>query len=181
MFGHDVAPDGDTALIGAVHDDYNGMFSGSAYVFTRTGGVWSEQAKLLPADGAVGDSFGNSVALDGDTVVIGALYDNANGPQSGSAYVFTRTDGVWSEQAKLLPADGAEGDNFGGDVALDGDTAVIGAHGDDDNGDYSGAAYVFRLGPDPDVPATTYRGMAVAALLLLIASTAFLLRRRATH
>jgi len=84
------------------------------------------------------------------------------------------------QEAKLLPTDGAAGDTFGFAVAVDGDAAVIDATRDDDNGENSGSAYVFRL-YDDDVPATTYRGMAVMTLLLLIASTALLLRRRAAH
>jgi len=143
-FGVAVAVDGDTAVIGAYMDDDNGSESGSAYVFTRAAGVWTEQAKLLASDGAADDYFGDAVALDGDTAVIGASWDDDNGDRSGSAYVFTRTAGVWTEQAKLLPSDGAIYDFFGRSVALDGGKAVIGAHGaHNDNGDESGAAYVF--------------------------------------
>ena len=134
VFGLPVALDGDTVVIGAYGDDDNGSNSGSAYVFTRTGGVWTEHAKLRASDGAMLDVFGASVALDGDTAVIGAREDDDNGLQSGSAYVFTRSGGVWTEQAKLLAADGAAGDIFGEDVALNGDTAVISATQDDDNG-----------------------------------------------
>jgi hypothetical protein len=104
--------------------------------------VWTEQAKLLASDGAAGDRFGRSVAVYGETAVIGAWKDDTS---SGSAYVFTRTGGVWTEQAKLLASDGAASDYFGFNVALEGRTAVIGAFGDDDNGEDSGSAYVFRL------------------------------------
>ena len=144
-FGGSVAVDGDTAVIGAFLDDDNGSWSGSAYVFTRDStGAWTEQAKLLPSDGAADDLFGRSVAVDGDTVVIGAPRDDDNGWNSGSVYVFTRdSTGGWSEQAKLLPGDGAASDRFGWSVAVDGDTAVIGDHDDDDNGLNSGSAYVF--------------------------------------
>jgi hypothetical protein len=142
-FGMFVSLSGDTALIGAYYDDDNGVDSGSAYVFTRTGTTWTQQAKLLASDGAVADQFGCSVSLDGDTALIGANCDNDNGAYSGSAYVFTRTGTTWTQQAKLLPSDGAAYDVFGYCVSLDGDTAVIGAYGDDDNGDLSGSAYVF--------------------------------------
>ncbi len=144
-FGWSVAVDGYTAVIGAYKDEDNGWYSGSAYAFTRdsTGG-WSEQAKLLPSDGAADDRFGYSVAVDGDTAVIGADGDNDNGQSSGSAYVFTRdSTGAWSEQAKLFASDGAVSDQFGWSVAVDGYTAVIGAFGDDDNGPTSGSAYAF--------------------------------------
>ena len=146
-FGVSVSLYGDTALIGATRDDDNGNESGSAYVFTDTGTNWIQQAKLLASDGATGDYFGDSVALDGDTALIGAIYDDDYGDASGSAYVFTHNGTTWTQQAKLLASDGATGDLFGGAVSLSGDTALIGAWGNDENGDNSGSAYVFtRIG-----------------------------------
>jgi hypothetical protein len=108
-FGFRVALQGDTAVIGARDHIRNNLQTGSAYVFTRAEGVWIEEAKLLPSDGAAGDVFGFSVALGGDMAVIGATGDDDNGSGSGSAYVFTRAEGVWIEEAKLLPSDGAAG------------------------------------------------------------------------
>jgi hypothetical protein len=143
QFGNSVAVDGDTALIGAYHDDDNGADAGSAYIFTRSGNTWSQQAKLIAGDGAGGDFFGWSVALVGNTAVIGARLDDDNGFNSGSAYVFTRNGNTWSQQAKLIAGDGAGRDQFGWSVAVDGDTAVIGARQDDDNGSNSGSTYVF--------------------------------------
>jgi hypothetical protein len=138
---------GNTALIGAEFDDDNGVDSGSAYVFTRSGTTWAQEAKLLPSDGAAYDQFSmNAVTLEGDTAVIGAWYDDDNGANSGSAYIFTRTGTTWTQQQKLLASDGAAGDQFGVAVALDGDTAFIGAWWDDDNGANSGSAYVFTKG-----------------------------------
>ena len=142
-FGLWVAFNGDTALIGAWNDDDNGVDSGSAYVFIRTGTTWTQQAKLLASDGQAGDSFGSSVSLSGDTALIGARWDDDNGNKAGSAYVFTRTGTTWTQQAKLLAADGAAEDRFGGSVPLDGDTAIISAWFDNDNGNGSGSAYVF--------------------------------------
>jgi FG-GAP repeat len=141
-FGNLVAMDGDYALIPANHDDQNGVNAGSAYVYVRTGNNWTQQAKLLPNDGAAGDLFG-SPAIDGDTILIGAGLDDDNGENSGSAYIFTRTGSTWTQQAKLLAPDGAAGDYFGSLVSLSGDTALIGAPFDDDNGVDSGSAYVF--------------------------------------
>ena len=106
---------------------------------------WTEQAKLTASDGASGDYFGHAVAVDGDTALIGARADDDNGEGSGSAYVFTRNAGGWTEQAKVTASDGAANDRFGWSVAVDGDTALIGAHLDDDNGESSGSAYVFSL------------------------------------
>jgi len=133
-FGYSVALDGDTAMIGAPTDYSGSPVSGSVFVFARSAGEWSEQAELLPDDGAAGDRFGHSVALDGDSAIVGAIQDDDNGENSGSAYVLIRAAGVWTEQAKLLASDGADLDRFGASVALDGDTAVVGATTNDDNG-----------------------------------------------
>jgi FG-GAP repeat len=142
-FGLSVSIDDDTAVIGAVGDDDNGIGSGSAYVFTRSGSVWTEQAKLLPGDGALGDQFGWSVSINGNSAVIGAYGNQDNGRLTGSAYVFTRSGDAWAEQAKLLPVDGSSDTRFGWSVSISGDTAVIGSIDDDDNGNSSGSAYVF--------------------------------------
>ena len=140
LFGWSVSLDNDTALIGAYWDDDNGDKSGSAYVFTRNGTKWTQQAKLLASDGTIMDYFGYSVSLSGDTACISAPIDDDNGDASGSAYIFTRTGSNWTQQAKLIAADGATGDNFGFRVFLAGNTALIGAQADDD---VRGSAYVF--------------------------------------
>ena len=88
FFGVSVSVSGDTAVIGARLDDDAGPGSGSAYVFSRSGTTWSQQAKLTAADGAAGDVFGWSIALSGDTVVIAATRNDDRGNESGSAYVF---------------------------------------------------------------------------------------------
>jgi len=143
-FGRSVALSGDMALIGSIYGDgNNGLGTGSAYIFTRDGGGnWSQQAKLIALDGAVDDFFGWSVALAGNTAIIGSRYDDDNGNGSGSAYVFTDGgSGNWTQQAKLLPTDGASGDNFGISVALSGETALVGSHSDDSS---RGSVYVFN-------------------------------------
>ena len=145
-FGISVAVNGDTAVIGAYLDDDLGGQSGSAYVFARSGATWTQQAKLNANDGAVGDRFGYSVSVDGDTVVISAHRDDDRGTDSGSAYVFTRSGGTWTQQAKLNASDGAAEDDFGYSVSVDGDAVVIGAPNDDDKGINSGSAYVYSLG-----------------------------------
>jgi hypothetical protein len=171
-FGVSVAVDGDTAVIGADRDSAQ---AGAAYVFTRIGGVWTEQQKLTPGNGIGGDWFGHSVAVEGDTAVIGSLFGE-------SAYVFTRIGGIWTEQQELIPSQvtslfgqsvaissdtivvGSRGNSvfvftrsggvwteqqklsaaqlFGFSVAVDGDTALIGAVFDDGDGT-GGSAYVF--------------------------------------
>ena len=144
QFGNPVAVDGDTAVIGVSADDDNGGDSGSAYVFTRDAGVWTEQQKLAASDGAAGDLFGVSVAVDGDTAVIGAFFDDDNGINSGSAYVFTRSGTAWTQQAKLTASDGAAGDRFGDSIGISENTMVVGTPFDDDIGNDSGSAYIFQ-------------------------------------
>jgi len=145
-FGSSVALSGDTAAVGAYHDAVgSNVHQGSVYVFTRDDGVWSLQQKLTAADGGIFDGFGNAVALSGDTLVVGArdATVGANYGQ-GSAYVFTRSNGVWTQQQKLNAPDGSQEDNFGISVALSGDTAAVGAHRDDVGSNVDeGSAYFF--------------------------------------
>ncbi len=143
QFGISVAVAGDTALVGAFGNDVLANSAGSAYVFVRSGTSWTQQAELLAADGQEGDQFGVSVAVAGDTALVGANLDDDNGTDSGSAYVFVRSGTSWTQQAKILAADGQEGDGFGISVGLSGDTAVLGASTDGDLGGASGSAYVF--------------------------------------
>ena len=138
LFGHSVAVDGDTAVVGAYEDESE---KGAAYVLAKdSSGAWNQVAKLTASDGEAGDIFGWSVAVDGDTVVVGARYDD-------SAYVFTKPGTGWAtatETAKLTASDGVVGDWFGQSVAVDGDTVVVGASEDDG----SGSAYVFTKAAD---------------------------------
>jgi hypothetical protein len=131
-FGGAVALDGDTALIGASGRAVGGQpVVGAAYVFVRSGTSWSQQIELTAPSPAAQDGFGGAVALNGDTALIGAwgtgdpLEDT-----SGTAYVFVRSGAIWSQQATLKDPDDTAGDEFGYSVALDGDTALIGADGD---------------------------------------------------
>ena len=143
-FGTSVSLDGDTALVGAKRDNAKGVFSGSAYVFVRSGTTWTQQTKLIADDGGAGDKFGFSVSIDGDTALVGALFGHGNVPSSGSAYVFFRNGTTWTQQAKLSDPDGAALDLFGQSVSVSGDTALIGAPSDDDNGNMnSGSSYVY--------------------------------------
>ena len=144
-FGEAVAVWGTVAVVGAPR---SGIYAGAAYVYRRAGSTWIFDAKLVPDDLEAYDYFGRSVAVCGDWVVVGAYYDDDNGQQSGSAYVFQYTSGAWVQHPKLLPDDGAAGDRFGASVAIYADTVVVGAPEDDDQGDDSGSAYVFRLDDD---------------------------------
>ncbi len=142
-FGYAVALSGNTAIVGAPYDENS---RGSAYIFVRNGTAWTQQARLLANDGVLNDYFGWSVALDGETAIVGSLYGpgSANADQ-GAAYVFVRNGTAWTQQQRLSASDGQLGAHFGTAVAIDGDTALIGAP------DYqrpplsltTGAAYVF--------------------------------------
>ena len=146
-FGISVAAsdNGSVVLVGAFRDG-----SGSAYVFTRSDGTWTQETKLTPADGDDGDAFGVDVALSGDgtTALIGAPWDedpngslDSNRTGAGSAYIFSASDRSWSQESKLAAEDGAPNDNFGTSVALSGDGTVglIGAPATNNKG----AAYLF--------------------------------------
>jgi|GEM_PF-574380 len=143
-FGYAVAIDEGYAIVGAYGDDDGGSSSGAAYMFKRDGNSWIEQIKLRAWDAASGDIFGFSVAISGDYAIIGARDNDDNGGNSGSAYIFHRSGDTWVAQIKLLPSDGYSSDYFGNSVAIDGDYAIVGAYGDDDNGGNSGSAYIFQ-------------------------------------
>ena len=147
IFGVRVALEHNTALISARRDDdeIKGVDSGSAYIFTREGTKWRQHTKLTAPDGAKDDRFGRSVALSGDKVLIGAMFQDEQGENSGSAYLFHQTDNEWNFKQQLMPKDGSKGDTFGWYVALLGDTALISANRDNDKGENSGSAYIFDL------------------------------------
>ncbi len=144
-FGDAIAIDGDTALVGARQDDGPaGSNQGSVYVFTRSGSVWTEQAKLIPSDAAASDGFGFAVALQGNTAVVGAAAGDGAVANTGSAYVFTGSGSTWTEQAEFAASDGASGDQFGLRLSLSADTVIVGAFGDDGAaGSNQGSAYIF--------------------------------------
>jgi hypothetical protein len=143
-FGRSVGIDGDTAVVGALGEDGADAPAGAAYVYVRSGSAWAEQQKLVPGDGAADDGFGSAAALNGDTAVVAAPFDDDKGTNSGSAYVFVRVGSTWTLQQKLVASDGAAGDEFGRmSIALFGDTVLVGAYGDGDMGAYSGSVYVF--------------------------------------
>ena len=112
--------------------------------------TWTETAKLTASDGAAGDLFGISVSLSADRALVGAFRDDDNGSDSGSAYVFELMGSSWTETAKLTASDRAANDRFGVSVSLFGDRALVGALAGDDNGNNSGAAYIFVANQPPE-------------------------------
>jgi hypothetical protein len=171
FFGLSVALSGDTLAVGAYQEDSNATGvngsqtdnsapgAGAVYVFTRTAGVWTQEAYIKDSHTGHNDNFGWSVALAGDILAVGAPWeasnvtgvnsnepDNNSAPGAGAVYVFTRTAGVWTQQAYLKASNPNAGDNFGISVSLAGDTLAVGAYGanaDDNSVPSSGAVYVF--------------------------------------
>jgi hypothetical protein len=145
-FGYSVAVSGDTAVVGADGDDSS---KGSAYVYRWDGLAWVQRAKLTASDGMANDSFGHSVAIWGDTIVVGAyLNDVGTNSNQGSAYVFVKPPGGWvttsAFTAKLTASDGMASDWFGCSVAIWSDTIVVGAYWDDIGAHTNqGSAYVY--------------------------------------
>ena len=187
-FGSSVAISGDTIVVGAAAEDSNQTTitngptasannsanrAGAAYVFVRSGETWTAQAYLKAPNAGSEDQFGRSVAISGDTVVVGAPFEDSNqtsitnGPTAsadnsaslaGAAYVFVRSGETWSAQAYLKASNGEAGDVFGENLAISGDTIVVGAAAEDSNqtsvtngpsasannsASAAGAAYVF--------------------------------------
>ncbi len=134
-------------VAGAYNDDDNGFDAGAAYVFRSddTNALWQQEAKLLADDGQPEDQLGFSVAISGDAAIVGAPWDDDNGDRSGSAYVFRHDEETssWQQEQKLLPDFADMEDQFGISVALHGQTAIVGAWLDDDNGTIAGAVYRF--------------------------------------
>ena len=143
QFGSSIAVSGDTAVVGAHLDDSPAAAAGSAYVFVRANGVWTQQQKLIASDALASDHFGSSVAVVGDTAVVGAPNDDSPADAAGSAYVFVRANGVWTQQQQLIASDALASDGFGSSVGVSGDTAVVGASADDSPLLDAGSAYVF--------------------------------------
>lgn len=142
LFGSSVTISGDTIAVGAVNETNE---AGAVYIFTRSGNTWTEQLKLTAFDRQALDEFGTSVALEGDVLAVGSIGDDDNGSNSGSVYVYRRAGTTWPLLDKIVPVDGAESDNFGTSVDIDGVRIVVGAPGDDDMGPTSGSATVFRF------------------------------------
>jgi Ca2+-binding RTX toxin-like protein len=135
--GNSVAVDGNTLVVGAPGDAAG---AGAAYVFTRSASTWTQVAKLTASDAAVGVGFGSSVAIDGDTIVVGAPLSSVGTTlASGAAYVFTGGGASWTQTSKLIASDRDVGDHLGVAVALDADAIVVGAS-------FEGTDLVFQRG-----------------------------------
>jgi len=142
-FGGAADVSGDLAVIGATGDDQAGPDAGAAYAFSRDGGPWAEEAKLLPQT-SVSALFGSALDLEANLLVVGAFQDNPSGNGSGSAWVFGRGGaGVWQLGARLVASDARSQSGFGSDVAIDGMDIAVGAFRARAESGRSGATYVF--------------------------------------
>lgn len=147
FFGTAVAIENGRVLIGARGADVMGQTdAGAAYVFERSGSVWSQQQKLIASDGKSADQFAVSLALSGNAALIGAHEVGTTAlPAAGAAYVFEYTGSLWSQTVKLTPASGKSREHFGISLALSGDTALIGTYPTDTSGiPIAGGAYIFQ-------------------------------------
>jgi hypothetical protein len=148
-FGFAVSIDGDAAVVGAPYKSTTAWASGVAYAFSRNqGGAdnWGQVRKLVPSDFTAAATFGFSVAVSGDTIVVGAVNDNGTGSYRGAAYVFCRDlggAGNWGEAKKLTAFDAEDRDAFGCSVAISGDFLIVGAGVKHESGVETGAAYIF--------------------------------------
>jgi len=138
--GSDLDLVGDTLVVGAPYDDENGTDFGAVYLFGYDGSNWNE-SKIFSSDAASLDLFGYSVAYDGTKIIAGAIYDDDNGSNSGSAYLFEWDGAVWQEE-KIVGSDSQPVDVFGEDVGVSGDRVVIGAERDDEAFTDQGSAYI---------------------------------------
>jgi hypothetical protein len=179
--GSDVALDGNYAIAGAPTDATTGTDAGKAVVFFFNGASWTQQADLFPSVDPNLGRFGASVDIDGDVAVVGAPYPSTSGVSTGRSYVFRRSGSNWGLEQVLEPGDGADDDGFGRDVAVDGDTIVVGAPNQASN---AGAAYIYVPGPlggpawvlqqkiDPPIgPGTLFGSQVDVSGDLMVAST----------
>ena len=144
LFGSAIDLDAGNLVVGAPYDNASAECTGAAYLFTRYEQVWSQQQKLVASDCNYGDEFGNAVAVDGDRIAIGNTADDDAGEDSGSAYLFIKSNGIWQEQMKLLASDGLTDDRLGVSVAVSDSTVLVGAPGfDSSQSGNIGAAYLF--------------------------------------
>jgi hypothetical protein len=149
QFGYAVSVKGDSAIISARYDDRGGgVDAGSAYIFKLNGTTWEQQAKLTPSDGAANDTFGQSVCMGTDIAMVGSAQDDTpTGVDAGSAYLYKWDGSKWVEQNHFMPSGTAAGDLFGWNVAVSGNTALVGAGCDDDpsKGADAGSVYFITL------------------------------------
>lgn len=149
LYGMSVAVSDSWAVVGAPAANGAGTDHGRAYIYQQSLGgtdAWGELIEIAAADAADGDFFGISVDISGDYAVVGAYEENGSGTNRGAAYVYYRLQGGennWGQVKKLVAGDVADTNQFGYDVAVSGDTVLVGCPGEAGDGEKQGAAYVF--------------------------------------
>ncbi|MEM7245043.1 MAG: hypothetical protein AAF533_06845 [Acidobacteriota bacterium] len=136
--------DGTRLVVSALGDDDRGTNAGAVYLFEESGGGWTEVDKLTDDEGEFDDRFGFDLALEGDRLVVGIPFSDAAGVQSGSVLLLAEDDAGWSPLQRIEADDADSLDGFGQAVALQGGLLLVGAPGDEENGAFSGSAYVHR-------------------------------------
>ena len=145
-FGNAVAINGNYAIVGANGDTIGTNWGqGSAYIYELSGGNWVYKTKLTATDGAASDYFGNAVAINGNYAIVGAVLDDVNKTDQGSAYIYELSGGSWVSKTRLTASDGAANDHFGSSVSISGNYAIVGAALDDVGNTDQGSAYIYEL------------------------------------
>ena len=144
-FGITTKINNDYAFVSSIKDDDLGENSGSVYIYKKTNNKWNYLQKLTAFDGEAGDAFGIALEINDSLAIIGSYFDDDNGENSGSVYIYKNIDDDWQFIKKITPDDGDESDAFGSSISLNENNVLIGAYSDDDNGFFSGAAYLFSL------------------------------------
>lgn len=184
-FGNNVDIDDNTIVVGVHKEPLVGMstgWAGAAYAFGRQGTVWKQEARLAPNDLKPDDGFGWDLALDGNTLVVGAFAQDSMGSNSGAVYVFNRSGTKWTQVQKILPGDLKKDSMLGHGVAIDGDYMALGALGDSDQGYFAGAVYIYQRSGSkwiqkhkvyaPDGKADTALGTSVSLDYPIVAASA---------
>lgn len=145
FFGCSIAIQKDTLVIGANNESSNGKNkNGAVYIFVKSGDNWVQSQKLLADDKDSNDLFGTSVAIEGDTLAIGAKTESSGGKnQNGAVYIFNKNGNTWGQSQKLLAGDKDHADSFGKSVTIEGDTLVVGAPWEDTT-KKNGSVYIFN-------------------------------------
>ncbi|MFN5418280.1 MAG: T9SS type A sorting domain-containing protein [Flavobacteriia bacterium] len=145
LFGISVAIEGDYAIIGAKHVSNLAYHDGAVYVYHFQNNLWNFEAKLTANDAALDNTFGTSLDLNQNSLVIGSRFSDENAYNTGSAYVFEKTGNTWTQTAKLIASDASEFALFGNEVAISGDKIIVGSYWNDNSlGEHAGAAYIFE-------------------------------------
>jgi len=160
LFGSSACLTGETLIVGAPTADRADTDSGMAYIFERGESGWTETARLEPTDAGRYDNFGRDVAVYGGQAIVGSPSHDGFATNAGAAYVYERSETGWSLAEKLKSDDLESYDSFGCAVAMDAETAVVGASSEGVGSGYEGAAYVFAV-PAPPKPDLTRPGDAI--------------------